>query len=65
MTRTDYFLKNRFCTHIIIHDLAVDHTIDILFTGGPVVQALPATTCKDRGLKPGLEFLSFQFGQNA
>jgi hypothetical protein len=31
--------------------------------GGPVVQALPKISCKDRQLDAGLEFLSFQMGQ--
>ncbi|KAK7493718.1 hypothetical protein BaRGS_00015047 [Batillaria attramentaria] len=31
--------------------------------GGPVVQSTPSISCRDRGLDPGLEFLSFQFGQ--
>ncbi|XP_076453310.1 uncharacterized protein LOC143288574 isoform X2 [Babylonia areolata] len=41
----------------------VRHLQRSMIEGGPVVQSMPDIACRDRGLDPGLEFLSFQFGQ--
>lgn len=36
-----------------------------MIEGGPVVQSVPEISCRDRQLDPGLEYLSFQMGQQS